>query len=73
MEFLSNSRIIYRVVSIAEEYEPNRHRSRESPTNAPIGFLQSANGLPMKDMTRNLNHHMNQAFRPITEDTNVQE
>ena len=27
-EFLSNSRIIYRVVSIADKYEPNRQRSR---------------------------------------------
>ncbi|WP_458457026.1 hypothetical protein [Methanobrevibacter sp.] len=27
-EFLKNSRIIYRVVSISEEYEPNRQRSR---------------------------------------------
>lgn len=27
-EFLANSRIIYRVVSISEDYEPNRQRSR---------------------------------------------
>ena len=27
-KFLANSRIVYRVVSISEEYEPNRQRSR---------------------------------------------